>query len=338
MIGQKFGNWTALEDLGYGTSKNRHFKCRCDCGTVRAVRGYLLEHGGTRSCGRCKSNTMVGRSFGQLKVLTPADDRKYPSSEKRHPFFKCKCRCGATAIVRGSALRAGETRSCGRCKANKTVGRRFGKLKALKSVGYRHYPDGYSEHELYECKCDCGAITYVTGVRLRTGKSKSCGCGVGKAAKKRWAATRRDSFLNKIDMTGGKAACWEWQGCVRLGYGMTSWKGKRWQAHRLAYTLLNGKIPKGKYLLHSCDNRRCCNPAHLRPGDQWENMQDMVDRKRTRGKQANDKNPMAKLSFAKARRIRRLYASGSSQQLIADKFGVSQNAISQIVRNKRYVE
>ena len=102
--------------------------------------------------------------------------------------------------------------------------------------------------------------------------------------------------------------------------------------------MLKGKIPKGKYIPHSCDNRRCCNPDHLRPGDQWENMQDMVDRRRTKGKQANDKNPMAKLSFAEAREIRDLYVIGFSQQLIANKFGVSQVSISKIVRNERYVE
>lgn len=282
---------------------------------------------------------MVRRRFGKWKVLRDAGNHRYPSGSTPK-VYECRCDCGTIAIIKGGALRAGTTKSCGCSREGLvTIGRRFGKLTVLEFAGLHTYETGNSAHKIYKCRCDCGKTSYVFGIALRSGHSRSCGCGVGEAAKKRWARTRKSNFLGKINMSDGKKACWEWQGsCDSGGYGMTSWKGKMWKAHRLAYTLLKTSIPKGKFLLHSGDNRKCCNPLHLRPGNQWENIQDMVDRRRTKGKQADDKNPMAKLSFPKARKIRRLYASGWSQQRIGDRFGVSQFSISMIVRNKRYVE
>jgi len=59
--------------------------------------------------------------------------------------------------------------------------------------------------------------------------------------------------------------CWVWDGAVNdSGYGMLSWRGRRrTRAHRLAYELCNGAIPKGMVLHHRCGVRACVNPAHL---------------------------------------------------------------------------
>src|SRR6187399_1308835 len=37
----------------------------------------------------------------------------------------------------------------------------------------------------YECRCVCGALTWVTGTRLRRGITKSCGCLIGDSARVR---------------------------------------------------------------------------------------------------------------------------------------------------------
>lgn len=60
--------------------------------------------------------------------------------------------------------------------------------------------------------------------------------------------------------------CWLWQGCVTTanGYGRFGpWKGKVHWAHRVAYELAKGPIPKGLTIDHLCRTRRCVNPAHL---------------------------------------------------------------------------
>ena len=42
-------------------------------------------------------------------------------------------------------------------------------------------------------------------------------------------------------------------------------------------------MPKDKIILHDCDNRRCCNPEHLRAGTHLENSRDAQSRGRLRG-------------------------------------------------------
>lgn len=71
--------------------------------------------------------------------------------------------------------------------------------------------------------------------------------------------------------------CWEWQLFIRRnGYGQMKYEGKTVDAHRVSYRCFHGEIPEGMDVLHSCDNRRCANPDHLRLGTHKENMEDMV--------------------------------------------------------------
>lgn len=48
-------------------------------------------------------------------------------------------------------------------------------------------------------------------------------------------------------------------------------------AHRFAWEQANGRpVPRGKVVMHTCDNPRCANPAHLRVGTQRENVHDAM--------------------------------------------------------------
>ena len=48
------------------------------------------------------------------------------------------------------------------------------------------------------------------------------------------------------------------------GYGTFYYFKKNRKAHRFAYYIINGDIPKGMFIDHSCRNRSCVNPQHLR--------------------------------------------------------------------------
>jgi hypothetical protein len=65
--------------------------------------------------------------------------------------------------------------------------------------------------------------------------------------------------------------CWEWPGFTdKGGYAHVNIRRSDGRcttmvAHKRAYTVLVGRVPKGKQLDHLCRNRRCFNPKHLEP-------------------------------------------------------------------------
>lgn len=67
--------------------------------------------------------------------------------------------------------------------------------------------------------------------------------------------------------------CWNWNKAIALlsGYGSVGYEGKQWATHRLTYTLANGDIPEGLLVRHMCNNKKCCNPEHLKLGSHREN-------------------------------------------------------------------
>jgi hypothetical protein len=57
-------------------------------------------------------------------------------------------------------------------------------------------------------------------------------------------------------------------GCVKVG-GRT---GKVLYTHRIAFEAFKGLLQPGELVMHQCNTPRCCNPYHLKNGNQSENM------------------------------------------------------------------
>ena len=75
--------------------------------------------------------------------------------------------------------------------------------------------------------------------------------------------------------------CWEFIGNGRgsgksakdgQGYGQLWHNGKRTMAHRWAYEHYVGPLDPNDQVDHLCRNKKCCNPDHLEPVSQYENM------------------------------------------------------------------
>lgn len=135
--------------------------------------------------------------------------------------------------------------------------------------------------------------------------------------------TKQDFY----DLLKPNGDCLEWTKATNSkGYGITRDGDKLTQTHRLALEL-EGIDTTGHHVLHSCDNPLCCNPAHLRIGNQSQNMIDMVNR----GRQNHQK-----LSIDDVIQIRHLIKSGMKQKDIADLFCVSNQQISRIKHKQRW--
>lgn len=92
----------------------------------------------------------------------------------------------------------------------------------------------------------------------------------------------RVPILNRY-VEDAATGCWNWQGfTLNGGYGHIQVNKRRLVAHRYFYEQLVGPIPEGLFLCHTCDNRRCVNPAHLFPGTNSDNMQDASRKGRLR--------------------------------------------------------
>jgi len=158
-------------------------------------------------------------------------------------------------------------------------------------------------------------------------------------------------FLSYIDSSGGPDACWEWQmGTNDTGYGIYGTGEKRVnRVHRLMWELVTGQaLPSWRVCVcHRCDNRKCCNPAHLFIGERLENNEDMRRKGRDfppphRVGAANNK---AKLTQEQVVAIRTEYWEGLPPkrkgrrpftEALAQRYGIDRSQVNNIVARRQW--
>jgi len=131
------------------------------------------------------------------------------------------------------------------------------------------------------------------------------------------------------------SGCYEWQGATTTkGYGVIGF-GPRSRhvtlyAHRVALWLATGADQPTSLVLHSCDNPKCCNAAHLSYGTAKANSADMVRRDRsTRG----ERSANAKLRDVMIPAIRR---DKRTLKAIGEAYGVDAKQIHRVKRRESW--
>lgn len=107
-------------------------------------------------------------------------------------------------------------------------------------------------------------------------------------------------------------------------FSVNSFVGKK-LAHRLSYEAVNGKIPEGMHIMHSCDNPRCVNPKHLSAGTHADNMIDAAMKGRSGNMLVSDSSVIALLKD---------YIAGMSRAEIASKYGISVRSVPDFTGGK----
>ena len=114
-------------------------------------------------------------------------------------------------------------------------------------------------------------------------KCSFCGSPFERSCSIQMQCSPRCRFLTIIEhVRPDERGCLLWPKSrnVQTGYGQfPNWhEGKRTTlyAHRMAYEVANGHIPKGMRVLHKCDVRHCVNPSHLFLGTDRDNTYDMA--------------------------------------------------------------
>ena len=177
-LNNKYGKLTVIAPAEERIRNRVCWKCKCDCGNEIIVSGTDLRQGRKKDCGCTPSpngKDEVGNRYGSLTVI----ERSTKKGKNRGIYWKCKCDCGNEIEVLGSALRKGESKSCGCQKSNfisqskfiDFTGQTFNHLTVKKFVG-----KDTKGKSIWLCECDCPAHT-LTLVRSNDLKrTQSCGC------------------------------------------------------------------------------------------------------------------------------------------------------------------
>lgn len=139
--------------------------------------------------------------------------------------------------------------------------------------------------------------------------------------------------------------CWVWQGVPikRGGYGQFGIKNAsgKWgmrRAHRVAWEITNGPLTEEQHALHMCDRPLCVNPAHLRIGNQSENMADMRAKKREAPMPilSGRRHPKAVLTDEMVSDARRRYSNGETVKEMAEEYGVGRTVLGSAVHGRSW--
>lgn len=149
-VPERVGSWTVDRDAGPQRRRESQifrtmWRCVCDCGAERWIRGSTLRANKSLSCG-CVPRRRQGQSrhvrgkrgscwapvpahVGRWTVDLAAGPRWIPGKKTSLVSWRCTCACGAVRWIRSGKLREGKTgtppasQSCGCLQRDVTAAR-----------------------------------------------------------------------------------------------------------------------------------------------------------------------------------------------------------------------
>ena len=154
----------------------------------------------------------------------------------------------------------------------------------------------------------------------------------------------RVRFASKFNR-GNSDECWDWKGYIsERGYGAFRMNPYGWveSSNRASYIFHCGEIPAEMHVLHSCDNKKCVNPAHLRVGTSAENSREASERGlyvtgnqwRAAHLPTIPRGEAHKNARLTERQVLAIRNSDSSGVLLSKQYGVSPKTISRVRRRE----
>lgn len=119
---------------------------------------------------------LIGKRYDKLVVVEQMETTK--QGQRR---WLCKCDCGGTCVATTGNLNSGHATNCGCKKSPDLTGKVFGKLTVLGRSDKRN-SRGKRTTPMWECRCECGAITYKATDTLTNPDMSMCNECAGKYA------------------------------------------------------------------------------------------------------------------------------------------------------------
>jgi hypothetical protein len=139
----------------------------------------------------------------------------------------------------------------------------------------------------------------------------------------------RDGYFETLICKNITNGCWDWLGEQKGGYGFFSIDHKNKLVHRLMYIRYKGEIPNGMNVCHSCDRPICVNPDHLWIGSQFDNVMDMMGKKRDK-KLRGESHAHASITEEDARNIKIKKKEGMNMREIHRALNISYRVVQHI--------
>ena len=207
--GQTFGRLYTLFPVKDKKDNRTKWLCLCECKNLVVVDGTSLAKNITRSCGCLNKDNlyhrhdkereeMIGKRFGKLTVLS------FEGVRNEKAVFKCRCDCDKEIVVRGIALKSGNTTSCGCSKKESMhkkyedtwssfIGTKINHLTAIEFIGTKN------NNSIFKFLCDCGNIIISSACSVKSGHTKSCGCQAKETAHKKYEEIWNSFIGTKIN-------------------------------------------------------------------------------------------------------------------------------------------